>query len=83
MPRAIQRTKQCHYLRLEYAGRRVNSFPLKPSDLFPGWHRDFEVSDEATLEQLNATIRKVLDWDRDHLYEFRIGDQQGVDEEEL
>ena len=75
MPSKIQRTKQCHSLRIEYAGQGVNSFPLEPSDLLPGWHRDFEISDKTTLEQLSSTILQILAWDRDHLYEFRIGDR--------
>jgi transposase len=75
MPSKIQRTKQCHSLRIEYAGQGVNSFPIEPSDLFPAWHRDFEISDKTTLEQLSSTILQILAWDRDHLYEFRIGDR--------
>jgi transposase len=79
MPNRIQRTKQCYSLRIEYAGQRANALPLEPNDLFPGWHRDFEVSDKTTLEQLSSTILQILDWDRDHLYEFRIGDRVHVD----
>jgi hypothetical protein len=73
------RTKQSVSLRLEYAGQRANALPLEPSGLFPGWHRDFEISDKTTLEQLSSTILQILDWDRDHLYEFRIGDRVHVD----
>src|SRR5687767_7588539 len=65
MPSKIQRTKQCHSLRIEYAGQGVNSFPIEPSDLFPAWHRDFEISDKTTLEQLSSTILQILAWDRD------------------
>jgi transposase len=75
MPSKIQRTKQCHSLRIEYAGQGVNSFPIEPSDLLHGWHRDFEISDKTTLEQLSSTILQILAWDQDHLYEFRIGDR--------
>jgi transposase len=39
----------------------------------PGWHRDFEISDKTTLEQLSLIILHILDWDCAHLYEFRIG----------
>jgi transposase len=75
MPSKTQRTKHWYSLRIEYAGQRINPFPLEPSDLVPGWHRDFEISDKTTLEQLSSTILQILDWDRDHLYEFRIGDR--------
>lgn len=75
MPSKIQRTKQCHSLRIEYAGQGVNSFPIEPSEILHGWHRDFEISDKSTLEQLSSTILQILAWDQDHLYEFRIGDR--------
>lgn len=75
----IQRTKQCLSLRLEYAGQKLTPFPIEPSDLLPGWHREFEVSDTTTLEQLSSAILQILDWDRDHLYEFRIADRVHVD----
>ena len=71
----IQRPKQCHSLRIEYAGQRVNPLPIELSDLIPSWHRDFEISAKTTLEQLSSTILQILDWDGDHLYEFRIGDR--------
>jgi transposase len=75
----IQRTKHCLSLRLEYAGQKLTPFPIEPSDLLPGWHREFEVSDATTLEQLSSAILQILDWDRDHLYEFRIGDRVHAD----
>lgn len=79
VPSKTQSTKQCYSLRIEYAGQRINAVPLEPRDLFPDWHRDFEVSDRATLEQLSSTILRILDWDQNHLYEFRISDRIHAD----
>jgi transposase len=53
--------------------------PPEPTDLVTDWNRDFEISDKTTLEQLSSTILQILDWDRAHLYEFRIGDRVHVD----
>jgi hypothetical protein len=79
MATRVQRTKQCCSLRIEYAGQRADALPLQPTDLVAGWHRDFTISDKTTLEQLSSTILQILDWDRDHLCEFRIGDSVHVD----
>ncbi len=75
MPRRGKQKNKCCALCIEYAGSGACVSPPQPSDLLPGWRRDFEISDKMTLEQLSSVILQILDWDADHLYEFRIGDR--------
>jgi transposase len=62
-------------LRLQYAPETTCYLPVKDEDLLPNWSREFTVSGKYTLEQLNKIILDLLDWDRCHLYEFRIAEQ--------
>jgi hypothetical protein len=62
-------------LRIEYAEDASGSYPPKLIHLLQNWHRDFKISGQGTLEQLSSAILQILGWDRNHLYEFRIGEQ--------
>lgn len=77
--RALERNTQppdaVHTLRIEYAEDASGTYPPRLNHFLPGWHRDFIVSGKNTLEQLSSAILQILDWDRNHLYEFRIGEQ--------
>ncbi len=55
-------------LRIQYRGR----YPRDPEFVLPNWHRDFEIADKTTLEQLATIILQILGWSEDHLYEFKI-----------
>jgi transposase len=69
-----RQTAKCYSLRLEYAGHApVPTRAVADRDLLPDWYRDFAISGQHTLEQLSSVILRILDWDPDHLYEFRIG----------
>jgi len=59
-------------LRLEYAG---NATSMTNNKVRSNWHRTFEIHSNATLEQLSLTILEILDWDKDHLYEFRVNNR--------
>lgn len=76
---AISKGRQiatCYSFRLEYGGRTLLSAPaIKEPDILPDWYRDFAISGRNTLEQLSSVILMILDWDPDHLYEFRIGNR--------
>jgi hypothetical protein len=54
-------------LRIQYRGR----YPRDPEFVLPNWHRDFEIADKTTLEQLATIILQILGWSEDHLYEFK------------
>jgi transposase len=62
-------------MRIEYASDAVGYLLLNDRDLLPNWSREFTVSGRHTLEQLSEIILDILDWDSDHLYEFRIHDR--------
>jgi transposase len=72
MPRRGIQAQQCYTLRIEYTVNSVEAVPPETKKVLRGWHRDFQISGKATLEQLSSVILQVLDWDPDHLYEFRI-----------
>src|SRR5215470_15559549 len=74
MTRQGRQLHQCYTLRIEYAVNSVDVVPPEAKQLLPGWHRDFQISEKATLEQLSSVILEILDWDPAHLYEFRIGE---------
>ncbi len=77
--RAIPEGRQiaaCYSFRLEYGGRTLLAAPaITEADILPDWYRDFAISGQNTLEQLSSVILMILDWDPEHLYEFRIGDR--------
>jgi transposase len=75
MTRRGKQSNKCYALRLECASDAVGTFQPESSGILPGWHRDFEISDKTTLEQLSLIILHILGWDFDHLYEFRIGER--------
>ena len=62
-------------LRLQYAPETPCHLPVKDEDLLPNWSREFTVSGKHTLEQLSEIILDLLDWDKCHLYEFRIAER--------
>src|SRR5215469_1791881 len=73
IPRGGQ-TATCYSFRLEYGGRApLAARAVTEADILPDWYRDFAISGQNTLEQLSSVILMILDWDPDHLYEFRIG----------
>jgi hypothetical protein len=59
-------------LRLDYVGY---SNPAKSNTLRPNWYRTFQIPNNATLDQLSFTILQILNWDTNHLYEFRVNDR--------
>ena len=48
---------------------------IKEAATQPNWSREFTALGRHTLEQLSDIVLQILGWDRDHLYEFRIGDR--------
>jgi hypothetical protein len=64
-----------YFLRIEYGEEASGTYPPKLIHFLPNWHRDFKISAKSTLEQLSSAILQILDWDQNHLYEFRIGGQ--------
>jgi transposase len=48
------------------------NFSADVRDVQPNWSRDFSIPDNYTLEQLSDIIISLLDWKRNHLYEFMI-----------
>jgi hypothetical protein len=69
-----RQTATCYSFRLEYGGRApLPASAVAEADILPDWYRDFAISGQNTLEQLSSVILMILDWNPDHLYEFRIG----------
>ncbi len=58
-------------IRIEYLGQEYgnNATPLS------GWHRDIELRDDVTLNELNNVIQQVLGWDNTHLYVFTVNEK--------
>ena len=52
---------------------------MTEADILHDWYRDFAISGQNTLEQLSSVVLKILDWDPNDLYEFRIGDRLYAD----
>src|SRR5207247_3721435 len=67
-----QPTPATYTLRIDYAPDAAGDLPISYRDLLPNWSREFTVSGKTTLEQLSGIILDILDWDPNHLYEFRI-----------
>jgi hypothetical protein len=69
-----QGCQSTYSLRLEYVkGTPLPGCAIAEKDLLSDWHRDFAISGQHTLEQLSSVVLRILRWDPDHLYEFRIG----------
>ena len=62
-------------LRLEYAPKVAGDMQIKDEEIRRNWWREFTVAGKATLEQLSEVIMRMLGWDQEHLYEFRIADR--------
>lgn len=89
--RASHRASSTYTLRIEHATHPTLQIHVRTADdepsylvptlsitevhIQPDWSREFTVLGRHTLEQLSEIILHILDWDRDHLYEFRIADR--------
>jgi transposase len=69
-----KRVPNCLTFRLDYCPDQIRSLSDGPlAAPIKGWDRVFAVSDKLTLEQFASVIVDLLAWDKDHLYEFHIG----------
>lgn len=58
-------------IKLQYLGGFEEDFSDRDK-----WNRVFKVNDSVTLEMLGNIIQKILGWDGNHLYIFKIKDNQ-------
>jgi hypothetical protein len=60
---------------MEYVPHALSRNSAKRQNTHSSWYRTFQICGDATLEQLSFTILQILDWEKDHLYEFRVHDR--------